>query len=320
MRKIFHTIKDESSNEKLNKLFVTAGNKEKRRFLNETFGIPVDHIFSSRSRDFSTALMKITNNKGVNVILNSLVGDLLDETWRCVADRGIMLEIGKKDILDRNTLSMEPFSRNASYSALDMSHPSIKSDRPLIAGLLSQLFKLHADGHIKPISPVKVFPFGDIREAFRYMRGALHIGKIVISNEPASNMPILTRPLVPILRLSPHATYLIIGGLRGLCGSLAVYMARQGARHLLVMSRSGDRHEPRTAAVLRDLQALGTNVDLAQGDVSNIDDVRRVFKQSSKPITGIIHGAMVLRVRIICLISAGFHANYIGQNRPINDY
>lgn len=37
-------------------------------------------------------------------------------------------------------------------------------------------------GHVKPIQPIKVFPFEDIPSAFRYMRGANHIGKIVISN------------------------------------------------------------------------------------------------------------------------------------------
>ena len=69
--------------------------------------------------------MRETNGKGVDVILNSLTGDLLDESWRCIADGGIMLELGKKDILDRTALSMEPFGRNATYRAIDMSHPSM---------------------------------------------------------------------------------------------------------------------------------------------------------------------------------------------------
>jgi len=39
-----------------------------------------------------------------------------------------MVEIGKKDILDRNMLSMEPFNRNASFRALDLSHDQINDD------------------------------------------------------------------------------------------------------------------------------------------------------------------------------------------------
>lgn len=36
-----------------------------------------------------------------------------------------MVELGKKDMLDRNQLSMEPFGRNASYRCFDMSHEQV---------------------------------------------------------------------------------------------------------------------------------------------------------------------------------------------------
>ena len=71
----------------------------------------------------------MTSGKGVDVIFNSLTGEILEESWRCVADGGTMIEIGKKDILDRNNLSMKPFNRKASFRAVDMSHKSI--DDPL---------------------------------------------------------------------------------------------------------------------------------------------------------------------------------------------
>lgn len=50
------------------------------------------------------------------------IGDLLDESWRLTADGGIMVEIGKRDIVDRNTLAMEPFDRNCSFRAMDLSY------------------------------------------------------------------------------------------------------------------------------------------------------------------------------------------------------
>jgi hypothetical protein len=60
--------------------------------------------------------------------LNSLTGELLDESWRIVADGGIMLEIGKKDMLARSELSMEPFVRNARYCGVDMSHKQVSDE------------------------------------------------------------------------------------------------------------------------------------------------------------------------------------------------
>lgn len=47
---------------------------------------------------------------------------------------------------------------------------------------MTQMFDLLHKGHIKPIHPIKTFSFDDIPSAFRYMRSANHIGKIVISN------------------------------------------------------------------------------------------------------------------------------------------
>ncbi|KAL8735463.1 MAG: hypothetical protein Q9181_002806 [Wetmoreana brouardii] len=115
-------------------IYATVGTETKRAYLMETFGIPADRIFSSRNSDFATKLKAATDGEGVNIILNSLSGDLLEESWHCIADGGTMVEIGKVEIVKRNTLSMEPFSRNASYRAVDMSHRSIS--RAVIARYL----------------------------------------------------------------------------------------------------------------------------------------------------------------------------------------
>lgn len=69
--------------------------------------------------------MKATHGRGVDVVLDSLSSDLPDASWRCIADNGTFVEIGKKDMADRNNLSMEPFCRNASYRPIDMSLDSV---------------------------------------------------------------------------------------------------------------------------------------------------------------------------------------------------
>lgn len=79
-------------------------------------------MFSSRNTKFAQEIMQATSGRGVNAIVNSLVGELLDASWRIVADGGTMVEIGKRDIIDRNTLAMEPFDRNCSFRAVDFSY------------------------------------------------------------------------------------------------------------------------------------------------------------------------------------------------------
>lgn len=103
-------------------IYVTVGTEEKRRFLADTYGLPHSRIFSSRSTAFAEEIKHATHGHGIDVIVNSLTGELLDASWRICADGGTLIEIGKKDIVDRNVLSMEPFGRNCSFRALDFSY------------------------------------------------------------------------------------------------------------------------------------------------------------------------------------------------------
>ena len=40
------------------------------------FGVPEEHIFSSRDLTFVKGIMRVTNNRGVDVVLNSLSGEV----------------------------------------------------------------------------------------------------------------------------------------------------------------------------------------------------------------------------------------------------
>lgn len=108
--------------------FATAGTEDQRRFLVHTFEMQPDHVFSSRTTDFTTGIMAATNSNGVNVMLNSLAGELLNESWCIVADGGTMVELSKKDILARNNLPMEPFGRNASIRPMDLTYREISDE------------------------------------------------------------------------------------------------------------------------------------------------------------------------------------------------
>jgi hypothetical protein len=279
-------------------IFVTAGTDEKRQYLAERFGIPRSHIFSSRTAEFGQELQNVTNGRGVDYVLNSLTGDLLDESWRCLTDNGVLLEIGKKDIVDRNPLPMEPFYRNCTYRAIDISQPSIDQDLEVVSRILSVIVNLLEKGYIRPIEPIKIFSFAEIVDAMKYMRNGTQIGKVVISDCEAQDVQVPVRPAPLRLDLDPEGAYVLIGGLKGVCGSLAIFLVQHGARELIVMSRTGADDE-RSRGVLRDVAALGGRTTIVQGDVSSAQDVTRMFENAQLPIKGIIQGAMVLRVSIL---------------------
>ncbi|KAF2993299.1 putative PKS-like protein biosynthetic cluster, partial [Neopestalotiopsis sp. 37M] len=273
-------------------IYVTVGTEDKRKFLADKFGIAPNRMFSSRDTRFAEQIRRETGGRGIDVILNSLIGELLDESWRLTADGGTMVEIGKRDIVNRNRLAMEPFDRNCSYRAIDLSYVRNISDQ-LIGRLLKEVFDLVGAGHIGPIQPVTVYGFEEVISALSYIRRGQHIGKIVVSNGNRLDVKVLTKPAMHKLELKPDVAYLIVGGLKGLCGSLAVHMARHGARHIITMSRSGAA-DPASAKVIDDCCSYGCQVTDAQGDVCDKDFVAQVFRQSPR-IAGVIQAAMILR-------------------------
>ncbi|KAL9121206.1 MAG: hypothetical protein Q9187_002242 [Circinaria calcarea] len=274
-------------------IYVTIGTEEKRKFLADNYGIRQNRMFSSRNINFAKEILRATNNRGIDVIINSLTGEMLDKSWRVCAHGGTLVEIGKKDIIDRNMLSMEPFDRNCSFRAMDFSYTKDISDS-LITRLLDQIFDLVDAGHIKPIHPVTIFGFDDIPSALAYIRSGRHIGKVVISNRDKTDVQIPIRPAMRKLALRSDASYLIVGGLKGLCGNLAIHMAQHGARRIIVCSRSGISDEASKKTVMNCL-AYGCEIVEGRGDVADIEFMRRVFKGASPRITGVIQGAMILR-------------------------
>jgi acyl transferase domain-containing protein/NADPH:quinone reductase-like Zn-dependent oxidoreductase len=121
-------------------VYVTAGTKEKREYLAKKFNLHSGRIFSSRSVAFAEEVKQATGGRGVDVIVNSLTGELLDASWRLCANGGTFVEIGKRDILDRNALSMEPFGRNCSFRALDLSFTASVSNELIARFVIRMTF------------------------------------------------------------------------------------------------------------------------------------------------------------------------------------
>jgi NADPH:quinone reductase-like Zn-dependent oxidoreductase len=71
-----------------------------------------------------------TNGRGVDIVLNSLSGELLHASWKCVAEFGCMIEIGKRDLIGKGTLALDIFERNRTYFGVDFAQ--ICAERPNI--------------------------------------------------------------------------------------------------------------------------------------------------------------------------------------------
>src|SRR5690606_4486822 len=76
-------------------IFATAGSPDKREALRR---LGVHHVLDSRSSAFADQIARITRGRGVDIVLNSLAGELMDRSFESLADGGVFLEIGKRGL------------------------------------------------------------------------------------------------------------------------------------------------------------------------------------------------------------------------------
>ncbi|RKN11896.1 type I polyketide synthase [Streptomyces radicis] len=94
---------------------------------------------------------------------------------------------------------------------------------------------------------------------------------------------------------TPRGTVLITGGTGALGGHVARRLAREGAEHLLLVSRRGPQ-APGAADLAAELEALGARVTVASCDIGDRDDVARLLASlpDDRPLTAVLHTAAVL--------------------------
>ncbi|GKZ27195.1 type I Iterative Polyketide synthase (PKS), partial [Aspergillus brasiliensis] len=277
-------------------VYATVGNEEKVAYLMDTFQLPRNRIFNSRNASFVDDVMRETDNRGVDLALNSLSGELLHATWKCIAPFGKMVEIGKRDLIGSGKLDMSPFLENRSYCCVDLDQ--ICFFKPTIAKeLLNRLVQLLRQGYIHPIRPIKTFDSGHILDAFRYMQQGIHLGKIVVSMRNTAGQTALDETVVQhkrVTRFDSSGAYLLVGGLGGLGRSISTWMVERGARHLIYLSRSAGTTDAHLE-FSQELASMGCRADFVQGTVMNLDDVTKAMTRAHGHLNGIFQMSMVLR-------------------------
>ncbi|KAI1505135.1 iterative type I polyketide synthase [Biscogniauxia marginata] len=275
-------------------VFATVSSPAKRELLMTEYGIPEDHIFSSRDLTFVQGVLRMTGGKGVDVVLNSLSGEALRSSWDLLAPFGRFIEIGKKDAQANGKVSLTPYLRNVTMASVEL--PTMMRHRPaLIRRLTADAVELWKGGHIHAAKPTKIMTFSQIEEALRILQSGKGMGKIVMVPSPDDIVPIVpAQP--PEYRLEANASYVISGGLGGIGRSMAVWMAERGARNLVLLSRSGNITDE-VKEMMATLETKGCNVRIFKSDVSDRDLLRKTLeecKATLPPIKGVIQGAMTL--------------------------
>ncbi|MFE1184410.1 SDR family NAD(P)-dependent oxidoreductase, partial [Streptomyces sp. NPDC058796] len=253
-------------------VYATAGPRKWQAMLD--LGIDESHIASSRTLDFEEKFRAQTQGRGVDVVLNSLADEAIDASLRLLADGGRFIEMGKTDIRDAQQV-------RASHPGVDYRVYDLTQTAPeRIHELLDELAPLFRNGRLTP-PPVNTFGIHRVRQAMRHLSQARHIGKVVLTFPTA---------------IDPEGTVLITGGTGVLAAHTARHLVtRHGARHLLLVSRSGAK-APGAADLAAELEERGATVTVAACDVTDRKALDRLLEgiPDQHPLRAVVHTAGVI--------------------------
>ncbi|KAL8707059.1 MAG: hypothetical protein Q9225_007846 [Loekoesia sp. 1 TL-2023] len=276
-------------------IYVTVSSIEKRALVMETYGIQEDHIFSSRDTSFVNELMNKTDQRGVDLILNSTAGEILQQSWQCLAPLGRFIEIGKRDIVQNSNLEMGKFADSVSFISVDIG-TLLEAKSHIVKRLMNEIMDLYQRKAIQTVTPITTLPVSQVGQGMRMMQGGKHMGKIVVEVIEDDVVQVTPGPS-PKAIPNPNASYLITGGTGGLGRSITRWLAGQGAKNIILVSRSG-MSQKGVPELIEELKALAVNVVAKQCDIadgSQLQSLVNECQQSMPPIRGVIHGAMALR-------------------------
>ncbi len=250
----------------------------------------VSWVMNSRTLDFAEEISQINPEKNLDVVLNCLNGEFIPKSLSILNDHGRFLEIGKQGIwTSEQVAKVKP---NIDYFCIDLL--SLAQNQPqLIQSMLQSLLTQFKAGLLK-ILPYQVFPRHRVKEAFRTLQQAKHIGKIVISEDPCFLEEERTNK--DEILIKNQASYLITGGFGDLGLSLLQWFAEKGAQHLILVGRNEPSNE--AVRVIQDLESKNIKILPLKVDISQEQEVSTFFQTYSShefpPLKGIIHAAGVL--------------------------
>ena len=268
------------------RIIATAGSPAKRELLR---ALGVEHILDFRSSNFVDQVRQITES-GVDVVLNSLAGEFMERSLSCLRPFGRFVELGKRDYVSNTHVGLRPFRKNLSYFGVDVDQlisGKAGVGRKVFADLMRQVEK----HELTPL-PHTVFPGATVADAFHLLQHSWHVGKVVAQPVDIATVPAATKPWT----VAGDRTHIITGAFSGFGMETAKWLADQGARYLVLMSRSGAATDDAKAAVAA-LTKRGVKVMAEACDVTDMAAMQALFAKiatTMPPVAGVMHAAMVL--------------------------
>jgi NADPH:quinone reductase-like Zn-dependent oxidoreductase len=174
-------------------VFGTAGTVQKTA-LAQSFG--ADHVFDYTKVDFERRIRVLTKNYGIDVVMDSVGGEVFKKSWQLLAPMGRYVLYGVSAVTGKGAISR--LKAAAVFSVMrPIFPPSLLSANKGIFGFnlglltdkdeyfreaVTELLRWQARGVLKTLIG-KEFLFDQMVEAHRFLQGRESVGKVVVRIE-----------------------------------------------------------------------------------------------------------------------------------------
>jgi NADPH2:quinone reductase len=163
------------------RVFATAGSEEKCAFC-KTLGAAA--AINYRSQDFVEVARRLTDGRGVDLILDMVGGSYFQRNLRTLAVEGRLVQIAFQDGSEI-TCNLTPILvKRLTVTGSTLRPRSIAEKGAIAAALKEKVWPLLEAGRVKPVIH-KVFPLEEASAAHTLMESSAHIGKIMLAVAPS---------------------------------------------------------------------------------------------------------------------------------------
>jgi polyketide synthase PksM len=157
-------------------IVATAGSAAKLEHLAR---LGAAHCINYREDDFEAEVMRVTNGKGVDVIVNTLGGDALQKGLRCLAPGGRYIEIAMTALKSARTIDLSSLDDNQSFHSVDLGRLARRTPERMREDF-QLLMEYVGSGVVRP-TVSRVVAFDSFTDAYGLLESRSNIGKVVVS-------------------------------------------------------------------------------------------------------------------------------------------
>ena len=157
-------------------VLVTAGSEEKCAACRV---LGADHAVNYRSSDFVAEVLRFTQGRGADVILDMVAGDYVAREIGCLANDGRIAIIAVQGGVQAEFNAGQLLRRRLTITGSTLRPRSVAFKAAIACELRERVWPLIASGRIRPVI-ARVFPASQAAQAHVLMESSQHVGKIVL--------------------------------------------------------------------------------------------------------------------------------------------